>query len=115
MIIQFFNISINITVKLSACLYIILCSKIAAKINEYLIQTLLNAESEINIMNYKIIEVCDISTCCKVILKMRTADLKKISFYNCAKNVEVNVIDVIFIFFIFIMKKVENELIFEHL
>ena len=36
-IMQFFNININITVELSAHLYITLCSKITAKINKYLI------------------------------------------------------------------------------
>ena len=36
-IMQFFNISINIIIKLPAHLYITLCLKIAAKINECLI------------------------------------------------------------------------------
>ena len=77
---QFFNISINITVKLPACLYIILCLRIAVKINEYLIQTLLNAESEINMMNCKVIEVCDISIYCEITLKMQTVNLRKVFF-----------------------------------
>ena len=37
MTVQFFNISINTTIKLPAHLYVVLCFRIAAKINEYLI------------------------------------------------------------------------------
>ena len=112
--VQFFDISISITIELPACLYATSCSRIAAKINKHLIQTLLNAESEINMMNCKIIEICDISICCEVTLKMRTADSEKMLFYNCAENVEVNVTDIISILSIFVMEGVENELIFEH-
>ena len=115
MIVQFFGINIDITIELPACLYITLCSKIAAKINGHLIQTLLNAESEINIMNCKVVEIYDISICCEVTLKMRTADSEKVPFYNCAENVEMNMTDVIFILSIFVAEGVENELIFEHL
>ena len=114
-IMQFFNISINITVKLPAYLYVILCSRIAAKINKYLIQTFLNAESEINIMNHKITEVCDISIHCEITFEMQTADSEKAPFYNCAENVKMKMIDVTSTFSIFIVKGVENELIFEHL
>ena len=112
-IVQFLDISIDITVRLSAHLYAALYFRIAAKINECLIQTLLNAESEINIMNHKIAEICGISICCKVILEMQTADSEKVFFYSCAENVEMKMIDVISTFFIFVMKEVENELIFE--
>ena len=110
---QFLGISINITVGLPAHLYVTLCSKIAAKVNGHLIQTLLNAESEINIMNYKIIKICDISICCEVTLKMKTADSGKTSFYSCAENVEVNITDIISILSIFVTEGVENELILE--
>ena len=64
-------------------------------------------------MNYKVAEVCGISICCEVTLKMQTADSGKTSFYNCAENVEVKIVDITSIFFIFIIKKVENELILE--
>ena len=80
--VQFLDININITVELPAYLYATLCSRIAVKVNKYLIQTFLNTESEINMINYKIIEVCDISICCEVTLKMRTADSEKVSFYD---------------------------------
>ena len=109
--VQFFDISIDIIIKLSAHLYAALCSRIAVKINECLIQTLLNAESEINIMSHKIAEICDIPICCKITFKMQTADSRKMSFYNYAENVEVKIADVTFILSIFIMKGVENELI----
>ena len=79
------------------------------------IQRLLNAKSEINIINYKIAEIYDISICCKVILKMKTADSEKASFYNCAENIEMNMADIISTLFIFVMKGVENELILKHL
>ena len=66
-------------------------------------------------MNCKIIKVCNISICCEVILKMQTANSEKTSFYNCVKNVEIKMTDIIFIFSIFITKKIENKLIFKHL
>ena len=113
MTVQFFDISINITIKLPACLYAVLCSKITAKINEHLIQTLLNAESEINIINHKVTEVYDIPIHCEVIFEMQTADSEKALFYNCVENVKVKMADIIFTLFIFITKEVENELIFE--
>ena len=112
---QFFDISINITVKLSAHLYAASCLKITTKINEYLIQTLLNAESEINMINYKVVKTYDISIHCEVIFEMKTADSGKALFYSCAENVKMNVIDIIFIFSIFVAERVENELILEHL
>ena len=65
-------------------------------------------------INCKIAETCNISICCEVTLKMRTADSEKVPFYNCIENVEMKMIDIIFTFFIFVMKGVENELIFEH-
>ena len=111
MSVQFFNISIDITVGLPACLYAILCLRIAVKINEYLIQTLLNAKSEINMMNHKIAETYSISIYCEVTLEMRTADSEKAPFYSCAENVEVKVTDIIFILSIFVAEGVENELI----
>ena len=111
---QFFSISIDIIIKLFAHLYALSCLKIAVKINKCLIQTFLNAESEINMMNCKIVETYNISIHCEVTFEMRTADSKKASFYNCAENVEVKITDIISIFFIFIMKGVENELILEH-
>ena len=114
MTVQFFNININITVELFACLYTTSCSKIAAKINECLIQTLLNVESEINMMNCKVAETCDIFIHCEVILEMWTADLKKMLFYDCVENVKVKMTDIISTLFIFIVKEVENELIFKY-
>ena len=113
--VQFFDISINITIKLPACLYAALCSRIAVKINECLIQTLLNAESEINMMNYKIAEICDIPIYCEVTFEMQTADSGKTLFYNCAENVEMEIAGITSTLFIFIAKGVENELILEHL
>ena len=111
--VQFFDISIGITVELPAHLYAASCSRIAAKINECLIQTLLNAGSEINMMNHKIAEICDIPIHCEVILEMWTADSEKAPFYNCAENIEMKMTDIISIFFIFVVKGVENELILE--
>ena len=64
-------------------------------------------------MNHKIAEICDISICCEVILKMWTADSEKAPFYSCAENVEVKVADVTSILSIFIAEGVENELILE--
>ena len=65
-------------------------------------------------MNCKIAGVCDISIHCEVIFEMRTADLEKMSFYSCAENVKVEITDVIFTLFIFVVEEVENGLIFEH-
>ena len=113
MTVQFFDISINIIIELLAHLYAVLCLKIAAKINEHLIQTLLNAESEINMINCKIAEIYNISIHCEVTFEMKTADSRKASFYDCAENVEVNVAGIISIFFIFVTEEVENELILE--
>ena len=112
--VQFLDISIDITVELPVYLYVTSCLRIAAKINEYLIQTLLNAESEINMINCKIIEICNILIYCEVTFKMKTADLRKAFFYNCTENIKVNVTDIISTFFIFVVKRVENELILEH-
>ena len=112
---QFFGINIDIMIELPAYLYTASCLRIAAKINEHLIQTLLNAELEINIMNHKVAEVYDISIYCEVILEMQTADSGKVFFYNCAENVEVKVVDVISILSILVAEGVENELILEHL
>ena len=113
MTVQFFDISINITVELPAHLYVTLCSRIAAKINGCLIQMLLNTESEINIINCKIVEICDIPICCEVTLEMQTADSEKASFYSCAENVKMKMTDIISILSIFVVKEVENKLIFE--
>ena len=66
-------------------------------------------------INYKIAETCNILIHCEITLEMQTADLKKASFYSCAENVEIKIINIIFILSIFVVKKVENELIFEHL
>ena len=66
-------------------------------------------------MNYKIAEVCDIFIYCKVILEMWTIDSEKVFFYNYVENVKVKVIDVISTFSVFVVKRVENELILEHL
>ena len=115
MAVQFFDINIDIIIKLPAHLYAASCSRIAAKINEHLIQTLLNTESEINMMNCKVAEMCDIFICCKVTLKMQTVNSGKAFFYNCTENVEMKMADIIFTLFIFIIKRVENELILEHL
>ena len=115
MTVQFFNININITVELPAHLYTALCFRIAVKINKHLIQTLLNAESEINMINHKVAKVYDISIHCKITLEMWIADSKKALFYNCTENVKMKMIDITSIFSIFIIEKVENELIFEHL
>ena len=112
--VQFFNININITVKLPAHLYAASCSKIAAKINEHLIQTLLNAESEINMINHKIAEICDIPIHCEVTFEMQTVDSGKAPFYSCAEDVEMKMADIISILFIFVAERVENKLIFEH-
>ena len=65
-------------------------------------------------MNHKIIKICGISIHCEVILEMQTVNSEKVLFYNCAKNVEVKMVDVTSIFFIFIAKRVENELIFKY-
>ena len=111
--VQFFNININIIIELSAHLYAALCSKIAAKINEHLIQTFLNTESEINMINHKIAKICDIFICCEVTFEMQTADSEKAPFYNCAENIKVKMTDIISILFIFIVEEVENELILE--
>ena len=111
MTVQFFSISINITIRLSAHLYAASYFRIAAKINEHLIQTLLNAESEINIMNYKIAEVCNISIHCEVTFKMQTADSEKTLFYNCTENVKMKMTDIISTLSIFVTERVENELI----
>ena len=113
-IMQFFNINIDIMIELSAHLYATLCLKIAAKINECLIQTFLNTESEINIINCKVVEVCDIFICCEVTLEMQTADSEKASFYNYAENVEMKMTDIIFTLSIFVAKGVKDELILEH-
>ena len=115
MTVQFFDININIIVKLPAHLYATSCSKIAVKINGHLIQTLLNAESEINMMEHKVAETCDISIHYEVTLEMQTADSGKAPFYSCAENVEMKMINIIFIFFIFIAEEIENELILKHL
>ena len=64
-------------------------------------------------MNCKIIEACDISICCEVTLKIKTADSRKASFYSCAEDVKMNVTDVTSIFFIFVAEGVENELTFK--
>ena len=109
--VQFFSISIDIMIELPAHLYATSCSRIAAKVNRCLIQTLLNAESEINIMNCKIAETCDISIYCEVTLEMWTADSEKMPFYDYAENVEVKVADVTSTLFIFVVKGIENELI----
>ena len=111
--VQFLGISIDTTVGLPACLYTASCSRITAKVNGYLVQTLLNAESEINMMNHKIAEICDISICCEVTLEMWTADSEKVFFYNCAENVEVKVAGVTSTLSIFVAEGVENELILE--
>ena len=66
-------------------------------------------------MNCKIAEICDIFICCEITLEMWTVNSRKVPFYNCAKNVKIKVIDVIFTFSIFVVKEVENELILEHL
>ena len=66
-------------------------------------------------MNYKIVEIYKISICCEITLEMWTADSKKMSFYNCVENVEMKIIDIIFILFIFVTERIENKLIFEHL
>ena len=114
-IMQFFNININITVELSAYLYAVLCSKIAVKINEHLIQTFLNTESEINMMNCKIVKVCGISIHCEITFEMQTADSGKTPFYSCAENIKMKMTGIISTFFIFVTEGVENELILEHL
>ena len=75
----------------------------------------MNTESEINMINYKIAEICGIPIYCEVTLKMQTADSEKAFFYDCAENVEVKVTDVIFTLFIFVAEGVENELILEYL
>ena len=64
-------------------------------------------------INCKIVKICDIFIHCKVTFKMRTADSGKVPFYNCAENVKMKIIDIIFIFFIFVAEEVENELIFK--
>ena len=64
-------------------------------------------------MNYKIAEVCDIPICCEVTLEMWTADSGKTLFYNCVKNVEMKMADIISILFIFVTEGVKNELIFK--
>ena len=115
MTVQFFGININITIGLPAHLYATSYLRITAKVNEHLIQTLLNAESKINMMNYKVVEVYDISISCEITFKMQTADSGKASFYSYAENVEVKMIDITSTLFIFVTKKVENELILEHL
>ena len=66
-------------------------------------------------INHKVAEVYGISIHCEVTLEMQTADSGKALFYNCAKNVEVKMIDITSTFSIFIVKEVENELIFKHL
>lgn len=111
--VQFLNISINIIIGLPAHLYATSCSKIAAKINEHLIQTLLNAESEINIINHKVAKAYDISIHCDVTLEMQTADSEKAPFYSCAEKIKVKIADVIFTLSIFITEEIENELIFK--
>ena len=70
MAVQFLDTSIGTTVGLPACLYAASCSRIAAKVNECLVQTLLDAGSEINMMNCKVAEACDIPICCEVTLEM---------------------------------------------
>ena len=65
-------------------------------------------------MNYKITEIYNIFICCEVTFKMWTADLKKMPFYSCAENVKMKIIDIIFIFSIFVAEGIENELILEH-
>ena len=65
-------------------------------------------------MNYKIVEICDISICCEVTFEMQTADSGKAPFYSCAKNVKIKMTDVISTLFIFIAERVENKLIFKH-
>ena len=64
-------------------------------------------------INYKIIEVYNISICCEVIFEMRTADSEKVSFYDCAENVKMKMADVISTLSIFVIERIENELIFE--
>ena len=113
--VQFFNISIDIMIELPACLYATSYSRITVKVNKCLIQTLLNAESEINMINHKITEICNIPIYCEVTLEMRIADSGKVPFYSCAKNVEMKIADVISILSIFVTERVENELILEHL
>ena len=56
----------------------------------------------------------DIFIYCEITLKMWTADSGKAPFYNCAENVKVKVIDIISTLFIFVVKGIKNELIFEH-
>ena len=111
--VQFLGISIDIIVELSAHLYAASCLRITVKINECLVQTLLNAESEINMINHKVVKICDIFIHCEVTLEMQTADSEKASFYSCAEDVKMKVVDIIFILSIFVMKGVENELILE--
>ena len=111
--VQFFNININITVELPAYLYAVSCFRIAVKINKHLIQTLLNAESKINMINYKIVKICDILIYCEVIFKMWIADSGKVLFYNCTENIKMKMADVTFILSIFVVKGIENELILE--
>ena len=115
MTVQFFDISIDITVELSTHLYITLCSKINTKVNEHLIQTFLNAESEINMMNHKVVETCNISIYCEVTFKMKIVNSGQVPFYSCVKNVKMNVINITFTLFIFVIKEVKNELILKHL
>ena len=64
-------------------------------------------------MNCKVAEVCNILICCEVTLEMWTADSGKAPFYDCAEDVEVEVVDVISTLSIFVVKGVENELILE--
>ena len=59
---------------------------------------LLNAELEINIINYKIINIYNISIYYEVILEIKTVDLKKMFFYNCTENVEIKITDIFFVF-----------------
>ena len=73
----------------------------------------MNTRSEINMINCKIADTYNISIHCEITLEMWTADSRKMFFYNCTENVEVKMIDVIFIFSIFVTKEVENELIFK--
>ena len=115
MAMQFLGTSIGTAVGLPAHLYVTSCSRITAKVNGHLVQTFLDAGSEINMMNYKIAEICGIPIHCEVTLEMQTADSEKAPFYSCAEDVEVKIAGIISTLSIFVTEGVENELILEHL